>query len=118
MEPALGSGPPQVGAAGRLVGGGGEARVAPPADRAANRQGTLACCRQIAEMLAGVAVGDHGAEGNFQDGVATAGAVTVRALPVGTALGVIVALIVVIEQRGQRGIGLEPDAPAVAAVAA
>src|SRR5262245_32867085 len=69
-------------------------------------------------MLAGVAIGDDGAEGHFQDHVVAAGAVTVRALPVGAALGVVVALVVVIEQRGQRGIGLEPDAAAVTAVAA
>src|SRR5262249_17651043 len=118
MQPALGSWASQVGAAGCLVGGRGEARVAPSADRAANRNYTLARRRQIAEMLAGVAVRNDRAEGHFQDGVATAGAVTVRALPVGAALGVVVALVVVIEQRGQRGFGLEPDAATVPAVAA
>src|SRR6267378_6336537 len=116
MEPPLGSGAPQIGAAGRLVGGGGEARVAPPAVRAANRHHALTLGRQVAEMLAGVAIGDDGAEGDLQDRVATAGAVTVRALPVGAALGVVVALVVVIEQRRQRGIGLEPDGAAVSAV--
>src|SRR4030095_10475892 len=116
MEPALRSGAPQVGAAGRLVGGGGEARVAPPAVRAANRDHALTLDRQVAEMLAGVAIGDDGAEGNFQDRVTSAGAVTVRALPVGAALGVVVTLVVLIEQGRHRGIGLEPDGAAVSAV--
>ena len=50
--------------------------------------------------------------------VLAAGAVAVGALAVRAALGVVVALVVVVEERGQGGIGLEPDAAAVAAVAA
>src|SRR5438093_791720 len=73
---------------------------------------------QVPEVLAGVAVGDDGTEGDLEDEIITARAVTVRALTVPAALGVVVALVVIVEERRQRGIGLEPDAPAVAAVTA
>ena len=117
MEPAFGPGSTEVRAAGRLVGGGGEARVAPAAPRSANREHALAPNRQVAEVLASVAVGDDGAERHLQNHVLAAGAVTVRALAVGAALGVVVPFVVVVEESRQSGIGLEPDAPAITAVA-
>src|SRR5205823_10210840 len=117
-EPPLVARPPEVGAARRPVGRGREARVAPAPAGAADREDPLARRCQVPEVLAGVAVGDDGTEGDLEDEIITARAVTVRALTVPAALGVVVTLVVIVEERRQRGIGLEPDAPAVAAVTA
>src|SRR6185295_13886727 len=117
-EPPLRTRPAEVGAAGRLVGRRGEPRVAPAAARAADREHALARHGQVAEELARAAIVDDGADRYFQDEVGTAGAVAVRALPVGSALGVVVAAVVEIEQGRQRGRGFEPDAAAVPAIAA
>src|SRR5215813_4851396 len=118
MEPALRTGPAEIGAPRRLVGRGREARVATPAPRAADREHALARCRQVAERLAGVAVGDDGPQRHLQDQVLAAGAVTVGTLTVGPALGVVVPAVVKVEERAQLRRGLEPDAAAVTPVAA
>src|SRR5262245_37972229 len=118
MKPALRAGPAEVGAPRRLVGRGGEARVAPPAPRAADRQHALAGHGQVAQRLARVAVGDDGAQRDLQDQIGAAGAVAVRALAVSAALGMVVPPIVKIEEGRQLGSGLEPDTSAVPTVAA
>src|SRR5262245_20981711 len=118
MKPALRAGPAEVGAPRRLVGRGGKARVAPPAPAAADCQQALAGHGQVAQRLARVAVGDDGPQRDLQDEVGAAGAVTVRALAVSAALGVVVPPIVKIEEGRQLGSGLEPDTAAVTAVAA
>src|SRR2546429_48183 len=118
VKPPLRAGPSEVSAPRRPVGRGREACVAPPTPRTADGEDPLAGRGQVPEALAGVAVGDDGAEGDPEDEITAARAVTVRPLAVLAALGVVVALVVVVEERGQRGIGFEPDAAAVAAVAA
>src|SRR5262249_60438627 len=109
MEPALRTGPSEVGASRRLVGRGREAGVAAPAPRAADREHALARRRQVAERLAGVAVGDDGPQRHLQDQVLAAGAVTVGTLTVGPALGVVVPAVGEIAERAQRGRGLEAE---------
>src|SRR5207245_1022804 len=118
VKPPLRAGPSEVSAPRRPVGRGREACVAPPTPRTADGEDPLAGRGQVPEALAGVAVGDDGAEGDPEDEITAARAVTVRPLAVLAALGVVVALVVVVEERGERGIGFEPDAAAVAAVAA
>src|SRR5439155_18435620 len=110
--------PAEVGAARGTVGRGGEPGVAAPAARAGDRQHALARHREVADERARVAVGDHGADRNAQDQVLPRGAVAVRALAVRAPLGVVVALVVEIQEGSLRGIRLEPEALAVATVAA
>src|SRR2546428_663375 len=64
VKPPLGARPPEVGAPGRPVGRGREARVAPAAAGPADGEDPLAWRRQVPEALAGLAVGDNGAEGD------------------------------------------------------
>ena len=116
VEPALGAGAAEVGAARRLVRGGREAGVAAAAGRSAHGPQALAGLGEVAEALAAVALGDDGAERHVEHEVLAARPVAIGALAVLAALGVVVALVVVIEERGQRGVGLEPDAGARAAV--
>src|SRR2546427_751620 len=66
----------------------------------------------------GVSVVNDGSKRDLEDEIITARAVTVRSLTVLAALGVVVAPVVIVEERRQRGIGFEPDAPAVAAISA
>src|SRR5437764_1162062 len=61
VEPALGPGPAEVGAARGTVGRGGEPGVAAPAARAGDRQHALARQREVADERARVAGGGHGA---------------------------------------------------------
>src|SRR6185369_6632439 len=107
-----------VGLARRPVRGGGEAGVAAATAGAPHREHALARRREIADRLAGVAIGDDGAQRHPDDQVVAAGAVTIAALAVGSALGVIVALVPEVEQRGERGIGFEEHGAAIASVAA
>jgi hypothetical protein len=106
VQPALGAGTAEVGAARRLIGGRREARVAAAAARAANGHHALAGRGEIAEELAGVTIAGHRAERHAHDQIAAAGASTVAALTVLAALGVVVALVTEVEQRGEGGIGL------------
>jgi len=59
-------------------------------------------------VLAGVAVGDDGAERHLENEIVAAGAVAVRALAVGAPLGVVVPSVVVVEERRQRGTRFKP----------
>src|SRR5881628_2660876 len=109
--------PAEVGAARRLVGRRGEARVAAPAARAAHREQALACLREVAEQRARLLVGHDGADGHAEHEVVAAGAGAVAALTVLATLGLVVALVVVIEKRGERRIGFEEDRAAGPSVA-
>src|SRR2546425_20595 len=100
VKPPLRAGPSEASAPRRPVGRGREACVAPPAARTADGEDPLAGRGQVPEALAGVAVGDDGAEGDLEDEITAARAVTVRPLAVLAALGVVVALVVVVGERG------------------
>jgi hypothetical protein len=117
-KPALGAGPSQVGASRRLVGGGREPGVAATAPGATDAEDTLARRGEIADEQPGVPLGDDGAERHAQDEIVAAGARAVATLAVLAPLGVVVALVVKVEQRGEGGIGLEEHRAAVAAVPA
>ena len=107
------SGParPRSARRGALVGRRGEARVAAAAARAARHQQPLAPHGEIAERLAGIAVAHHGAERHPDDGDPRPLAPwRLLPSPCCAALGVVVALVAEVEQRGERGIGLEEHA--------
>src|SRR4029077_9528307 len=118
MDPALGPRPAQIRPPRSLVGRRGKARVAAPAARATHDQQPLPPHGEIAERLVRVAVPHHGAEWHPHDEILAAGAVAIAALAVYTALGVVVALVAKVEERAERGIGLEKHRAAVAPVAA
>jgi hypothetical protein len=115
--PPLGD-PAEIGLARGAIGGRREAGIAPPAGDASHGEDPRSRRGEIAEDLAGVPVRHDRPHGHAKDEIVAAGAVAVRALAVLAARGLVVALIVVVEQRVQGRIGLEPEAPAVAAVAA
>src|SRR5262249_3665515 len=108
----------EVRAARRLIGGRGEARVTAPAAGAAHHEHALSGSREISEQLARVAVGDHRAGRNAQDEIVAGCAGAVAALAVQTPLRLVMALVVVIEERAERGIRLEQHRAPVAPVAA
>src|SRR5262249_23093762 len=99
-----------------LIGRRGKTRVTAATPRAGHRLHALAARGQIPQELAAVAIAHHRAQRDADDEILTTLAVTVAALAVGAALGVVGALVAEIEQRGQRGIGLENDRAAVASV--
>src|SRR5712691_10186708 len=118
MDPALFAGAPEIGAARSPVGRADEARIAPAAPRAPRHHHALAPRREIAQLLARGAIGDHGAEGHAQDRVLAGGAVLGRALAVLAALRRVVALVVGKSGRGDVGVCVAKDASAVAAATA
>src|SRR5262245_34216310 len=107
----------EVGAARRLIGGRGEARVAAPAAGAAHHEHALSRRGEIPQQLAGVAVGDHRADRNAQDEIVAGRAGAVAAFTVQAPLRLVMTLVVVIEERAERGIRLEEHRAAVAPVA-
>src|SRR5207249_5797102 len=95
-----------------------EARIAASAARAADDEQALARPCEVAEELAGLALGHDGADRHAEHEVFARGAGAIVAFAVLTALGLVVTLVVVVEERGERGIGLEEHRAAGAAVAA
>ena len=86
--------------------------------RAAHGEHALARRREVADQLARVALRHDGAHGNAEHEILAAGAGAVAALAVLTAFGLVVTLVVIVEERGERRIGLEEDRATVTAVAA
>src|SRR5713101_8125556 len=118
MEPAPFGHTAEVGFSGRAIGGRREARVSAAAALARRGEQTRARRRQVAEDLTALAIADDRADGNAQHEIVPVRTVAIGALAVRATPGLVVALVVVVEQRVQRGIGLEPDTPAGASVTA
>src|SRR5262249_24306888 len=114
--PALLAGASEVSASRSAIRRAREASVASSAASAGGRSQALPRRRQIPEKISRVAPGHHGPERNAEDRVAAAPPVLVGAFAVLTSLGVVVALVVKVEERGDRGISLEEDATTVAPV--
>ena len=107
-QPAAVSGTSQIRLARRAVGGRREARIPPAPTGARLDEDPLARAGEIAQRLVTFAEGQ----------VVATGAMAVRALAVLAALRLVMALVVIVEEGGQRGIGFEPDTAAVTTVAA
>jgi len=78
----------------------------------------LARAGEIAQRLVTFAVGHDRTARHAEGQVVATGAMAVRALAVLAALRLVMALVVIVEEGGQRGIGFEPDTAAVTTVAA
>src|SRR5262249_22990255 len=115
-EPAPIARPSQVGLARRAIGGRREARVTAAAPGAGLDQEALTGGGEITDRLGGLAVGHDRADRNAKGQVAASGAVAIGALAVLAALGLVMTLVVIVEQRRESGIGLEPDISAVTAI--
>src|SRR5690242_3718750 len=118
MQPAAWPGATEIGAPGRLIRRRCEPRVAATAARAPDGKHALTARREVAEQLAGVAIRHDGADRDAQHQVVARRAGAIAALAVLATLGLIVALIMEVEQRRQRVVGFEKDRAAVAAVTA
>ena len=117
-EPSAGSRSTEVGAPRGAIGRRGEARVAPATSRPRLDEHALAWMDEVAEDLAAVPIVDHRAQRHAEEQVPARGPVAIGPLAMLATGGVIVAPVVVVEQRAQSGIGLHPHAAAVSAVAA
>src|SRR5581483_1913002 len=98
--------------------GGDKVGVAAPADPAARHDEAGVRGIQVGKLLAGVGVVDDGALGHFQHQVGPVLAEHIFAAAVAAALGLVFALVVEIQQRGEVRVYLQEDAAAVPAVAA
>ena len=103
---------------GRLVGGGGEARVALAAFAAARHREAFAGLGEIVEALAGGFVVDHGADGHLDVERAALGAGPLAALAVTAALGLVLGVEAELEQGVLVDGGDQHDVAAAAAIAA
>src|SRR5690606_22061861 len=102
------------GAVGRAL----EVHVAQAALAAAGHQQALAVRGQVADDLVGLDVGHHGANRDGDEQVLAALAVHLPAHAVLPALGAEAALVAEVDQGGEVLVGDQPDAAAIAAVAA
>src|SRR5207249_5727297 len=102
----------------RAVGGRREARIPPAPTGARLDEDPLARAGEIAQRLVTFAVGHDRTDRHAEGQVVATGAMAVRALAVLAALRLVMALVVIVEEGGQRGIGFEPDTAAVTTVAA
>ncbi len=103
---------------GRLVGGGGEARVALAAFAAAGHGEAFAGLGEIVEALAGGFVVDHGADGHLDVERAALGAGPLAALAVTAALGLVLGVEAELEQGVLVLGGDQGHVAAAAAIAA
>src|SRR5207247_429124 len=92
--------------------------VAPSAPGAPGDEQLLARHGQVAERLPAPALRHHGAEGYAEHGVGAAPPMLVGALAVLAALRGVMALVVIVEESGDGGVGFQDHAAAVASVTA
>ena len=102
----------------RPVGPGDEARIAPAAPAAGRDDHLFAVLLHIAENLPGGAVGDHGADRNFEDYVRRLAPVHVGAFPARAVLRLVVAVVDESDEALFAVGRLEDDVAAGTAVAA
>src|SRR5690606_30957806 len=95
-----------------------EMHVAQPALAAVGDQQAVAVADQVADDLVGIDVGDHGPDRHGDEQVLAALAVALLAHAVLAALGAEDLLVAEVHQRVEVAVGHQPDAAAVAAVAA
>ena len=100
------------------VGGALEVHVAQPALAAAGHQQALAVLGHVADDLVGVDVDDHGTHRHDDGHVVAALAVFLLAHAALALLGLEAALVAEVDQGVEVLVGLQPDAAAIAAVAA
>src|SRR5262249_9444086 len=117
-QPAAVPGTSQIRLARRAVGGRPEARIPTAPTGARLDEDPLARAGEIAERLVAFAVGHERTDRHAEGQVVATSAMAVRALAVLTPLRLVMALVVIVEEGGQRGIGFEPDTAAVTTVAA
>ena len=118
VQMALLAGLPFFGFARRLMPGLGEVLIAAPAAPALRDQDALARLGQIGDLLAGVLIGDDGADRHEQNHVRAGVARAVRAFAVPAAVGFEFAVVAVAQQRVVVRIRFQVNAAAMAAVAA
>ncbi len=101
-----------------LMGGGSEVLVAAPAATAASDNEALVGAGEVVDELAGVSVEEHGADGNFEDGVFAVAAGAVGAHAVLAALGAVLGIEAEVDEGVVALAGFEDNVTAVTAVAA
>jgi hypothetical protein len=117
-QPAFDARLASLGHAWRLVGAGGEMRIAPPAAPALGRDDLLPVFDQVGQHLAGVCIPDYGPKRDFDDRIRATGAGLVVGAANSTVVGDETLLVTEVNQRVQAARCDEDDIAATPAVAA